>query len=224
MQDLLESKDKDKLEQRALDLINLLSARSGINLQNFGIHGSIALGMHSSKSDIDFVVYGAQNFRKLESTTNCLVESGTLSYKFSNRLDVARRFKGKYLDKTFMYNAVRKPEEINAEYGAFRFTPITPVKITCKIEDDSEAMFRPAIYKVEDCSPSDAKSAVVHDRSPDVVVSMIGCYRNVARKGDAIKVSGTLERIERLKTGEVSYQVVVGTGTSEDEHIWPFQA
>jgi len=53
------------------------------------------------------------------------------------------------------------------------------------------------------------------------VVSMIGCYRNVARRGDRIRVSGMLERVENLETGQVSHQVVVGTGTSEEEHIWP---
>jgi predicted nucleotidyltransferase len=56
---------------------------------------------------------------------------------------------------------------------------------------------------------------------PENVVSMIGCYRNVARKGDEIKVSGMLERVEKTETGEVHHQVVVGTAESEEEHIWP---
>jgi len=30
-----------------------------------------------------------------------------------------------------------------------------------------------------------------------------------------------LERVESIKTGEVFYQVVVGTATSEEEYIWP---
>jgi predicted nucleotidyltransferase len=50
---------------------------------------------------------------------------------------------------------------------------------------------------------------------------MIGCYRNVARKGDKIQVSGMLERVEKTETGEAYYQVVVGTAESEEEHIWP---
>jgi predicted nucleotidyltransferase len=50
---------------------------------------------------------------------------------------------------------------------------------------------------------------------------MIGYYRNVARKGDRVRISGMLERVENIKTGEASFQVVVGTATSEDEYIWP---
>ncbi len=49
---------------------------------------------------------------------------------------------------------------------------------------------------------------------------MIGCYRNVVKRGERAEVSGMLERIENVETGEIGYQIVVGTGTSEDEYIW----
>jgi predicted nucleotidyltransferase len=51
---------------------------------------------------------------------------------------------------------------------------------------------------------------------------MIGLHRNLARKGDRIQVSGTLEQVEHLKTGKESYQIVVGSGTCENEYIKPF--
>jgi len=214
-------RSRDSLQNMTLDLVSLLSTRSGIRLEDFGVHGSIALEMHTSKSDIDLVVYGAQNFRKLEKTINRLVEASTLSYKSSNRLDEARRHKGKYLNKVFMYNAIRKPEEINSKYGALKYAPLAPVKFECKIKDDSEAMFRPAIYNIEEYKPANAASILTEDKVPKLVVSMIGCYRNIARKGDAIRVSGMLEQVESLETGHIFHQVVVGTGTNEEEHIWP---
>ncbi|MGB9842609.1 MAG: hypothetical protein ACPLKZ_07875, partial [Candidatus Bathyarchaeales archaeon] len=91
----------------------------------------------------------------------------------------------------------------------------------CTISDDTETMFRPAIYKIADYKPLDAQSELPPDRVPDRVVSNIGCYRNVARQGSRIKVAGMLERVEVIKTGAVYYQVVVGTATSEEEYIWP---
>jgi predicted nucleotidyltransferase len=59
------------------------------------------------------------------------------------------------------------------------------------------------------------------EKVPQFVVSMIGCYRNVARKGGKIRVSGMLERVENVETKKVHHQVVVGTGVSEEERIWP---
>jgi predicted nucleotidyltransferase len=210
----------DELQQMALDLIHLISDQSGVSLEDFGIHGSIALNMHASESDIDFVVYGSQNFRTVEETIARLVNAGKLSYIISNRLDAARKFQGRYRGKIFMYNATRKPEEVKTWYGMFRFSSIDPVRFQCTVSDDSETMFRPATYKITDYKPLDAESELPLDKIPDRVVSNIGCYRNVARQGSQIKVAGQLERVESIKTGEVFYQVVVGTATSEEEYIW----
>jgi predicted nucleotidyltransferase len=221
LQALLKLEKPDRIQTMALDLVNMLSKESGIGLSDFGIHGSIALNMHSEESDIDFVVLGSANFRKVEATLDRLVNAGMLRYIFGNRLDKARKFKGKYKDKIWMYTATRKPEEFTPPYGTLRFSAMHPVKFECTVSDDVEAIFRPAIYKFTDYKPLDAKSELPANRIPIFILSNIGCYRNVARNGDKIKVSGMLERIESNKTGEVTYQVVVGTATTEDEHICP---
>lgn len=212
---------RDSLQEAALSLIGLLSSESRISMQEFGLHGSIALNMHTRKSDIDFVVYGSHNFRKLETTIARLVGNQVLEYVCKNHIDAARRFKGKHRGKLFMYNAVRKPEEITSKYGLYRFVPVAPVTLRCRVEDDREAMFRPAIYSVKSCEPDGASSGLVGNREVGSVVSMIGCYRNVARRGDWIRVSGMLERVENVETGQHQYQVVVGSGINEEEYIWP---
>jgi len=218
---LIRLKRKDSLQRTILKFITMLSHESSIDMEDFGVHGSVALNMHTSKSDMDIVVYGSQNFRKLEKTIEKLVEDGTLSYVFNNRLDAARRFKGRYMGKIFMYNAIRRQEELTLKYGMYRFTPLTPLKFDCTVKDDSEAMFRPAIYKIEDYRPANFSSALSREKIPRLVVSMIGCYRNVAKQGRRIKASGMLEEVENTETGEIFHQVVVGTGTSEEEYIWP---
>ena len=218
---LAQLKRKDSLQKTMLDFINLLSSESRVAVEDFGVHGSVALDMHTPESDIDLVVYGAQNFRKLEETIGKLVEAGTLSYVFNNRLDAARRYKGRYLNKIFMYNAVRKPEEVNSTYGMYKFTSVTPLKFSCTVKDDCEAMFRPAIYKIGDYGAADSASVVHKEKTPELVVSMIGCYRNIARQGNRIKVGGMLERVRHVVKGEIFYQVVVGTGITEEEYIWP---
>jgi predicted nucleotidyltransferase len=211
----------DRIQTIALELIGLLSKESGVLLHNFGMHGSIALNMHSEESDIDFVVYGSGNFRVVEDAIDRLVNEGTLRYIFGNKLDRARKFKGKYKDKIWMFTAARLPNEKMEKYGEYRYVPIAPVKFQCIVADDSEAIFRPAIYRFKDYVPLDEKSNLTADQMPRRILSNIGCYRNVARSGDKIKVAGMLEKVESVKTGEASYQVVVGTATTEEEQIWP---
>lgn len=221
---LKRKRKKDKLQKTALSLLELLSVESNIPMHDFGIHGSIALNMHTPESDIDFVVYGTQNFRGLEITIDRLVEEGTLSYVISNRLDAARLFKGRYSGTIFMYNAVRKPEEIHSIYGTQKYSQIKHVNFKCAISDDREAVFRPAIYKITDYQPKNPSSTVPEHMIPKLVVSMIGCYRNIAKQRDEVEVSGMLEQVEDIKSHGIFHQVVVGTGENEDEYIWPSQS
>jgi len=221
LQRLFENKRKDSLQKLALELVSLLSAESKVPLEDFGIHGSIALNMHTAKSDIDLVVYESSNFRNLEKAIDKLVKEGTLKYIFTKKLDRAKKHRGRYSDKLFVYNAVRKIGGFNVHYGNHKYVPMRDVTFSCEVVDDNEAMFRPAIYQVKNYQPFDPDSKLMEEKVPERVVSMIGYYRNVARHGEKIKVSGTLERVENVETRKNTYQVVVGTGTREDEYIWP---
>jgi predicted nucleotidyltransferase len=214
-------KKPDELQKMALDILDLISQQSGIGLKDFGVHGSIALNMHAPESDIDFVVYGSENFRVVEQAIMELVNIGKLSYTAGNRIEAARHFVGRYKSKIWMYNATRQLTETQNEYGIYHYTPLLPLRFQCTIADDTETMFRPSTYKVTNYKPMDSASEVPPEKVPDRVVSNIGCYRNIARRGSAIKVAGQLERVESVKKGEAFYQVVVGTATSEEEYIWP---
>ncbi|HLC01240.1 MAG TPA: nucleotidyltransferase domain-containing protein [Candidatus Bathyarchaeia archaeon] len=214
-------KKPDEIQQMALDLLNLISKQSGVGLADFGIHGSIALNMHAPESDIDFVVYGSENFRIVEQAIAELVNMGKLSYFAGNRLEASRRFQGRYKGKIWMFNATRQVMETKNEYGMYRYTPIAPLRFQCTVAGDNETMFRPATYRISGYKPMDSASELPFDKVPDRVVSNIGCYRNIAREGSKIKVAGVLERVEPITEGKAFYQVVVGTATSEEEYIWP---
>lgn len=211
----------DGLQKMALNLIDLISKESGVDCCDLGIHGSIALDMHAPESDIDFVVYGTENFRLMEEAIQRLVNAAKLSYIAGNRIEAARKFQGKFQGKIFMYNATRKPGEVTTKYGDFTFTPLEPVRFIATICSDTETMYRPATYKITNYQPIDDQSELDLDKIPMQVVSNIGCYRNVARTGQQVKVAGTLEKAQNTKDGTTFYQVVVGTATSEEEYIWP---
>lgn len=220
LKELLAKKKRDKLEDLALELVELLSKFANVPIEDFGLRGSIALNMHSSGSDIDLAVYGAQNFRRVEKAVERLAEKGEIQYIMTRRTDFQRRFRGKYRGKVFMYNAVRKPQEINLHYGKYSYKSIKHVKFKCRVTDDSEGMFRPAIYRIAGYTPLNEESKLEGSMVPERVTSMIGHYRNIARNGQKIKVFGTLERVEDLENNNVFYQVVVGSGKTSNEHIF----
>jgi len=221
LQRIFEKEEKDAIQQETVELVSLLSKESGVPIQDFGIHGSVGLDMHSEYSDIDLVVYGSENFKLLEAAVNRLAKGGVFSHVFTKKIDHVRKHRGRYKDRRFVYNAVRKYEEIDAPHGKLKYTPIKNVSFNCTVVDGSQNMFRPAVYPIRDYQPEDELSELSTEQFPEKVQSMIGYYRNVARTRDKIKVSGTLERVENMETNDVSYQVVVGTATREKEYIEP---
>jgi hypothetical protein len=218
---LLKKKNANQMQKLALKLVNLFSNTSNVPVEDFGVHGSIALGMETDQSDIDLVVYGAENFRQLEAAANKLSDEGAVDPVPINRSNMAQNQHGRFGGKAFVYTAVRRWEEISAKYGDCKYSVIAPMKARCKVVGDSEAMFRPAAYAISDYQHLDQKHQFECDQQPSVVVSMIGMYRNIARKGEEVEISGVLEQVEHLETGRVSFQVVVGSGTSDDEYIRP---
>jgi predicted nucleotidyltransferase len=212
LQLLLEEKNPDSLQKQTLDLLNMLSAESSVLFDDFGLHGSLALGNHSAGSDVDLVVYGSRNFRKIEAATNRLFKEGSL--------DAVGRNRGVFRGRNFVYNAVRRPEEVKTTYGDCTYLPLKHVSFQCQVSRDDETMFRPVIYQINNYQPLNAASHLEKTMIPETVVSMIGCHRNIARKGDILTVSGVLERAEHTRTGKIHYQVVVGSGTSGEEGIW----
>lgn len=207
---LLFKKNLDPLEERAVRIIKLLSESSSVPLSDFGIHGSISLQMHSEESDIDVTVYGSENFRRVKDALVCLAEEGVVEPLVTDRFDELRRNRVIFEGVRVVVNATRKLEEINEKYGQYNYQALRPVEVECTVTDDWEAVFRPAVYGVE-CGGGQVKQ----------VVSMIGQFRDVARRGVRVRVKGVLERVEGA--GESWLRVVVGSGVEDEEYIWPVE-
>jgi predicted nucleotidyltransferase len=219
LKDLLRVKKPSSLQRLAKDLVDFLSNASEVPMEHFGIHGSIALGMPTDQSDIDLVVYGRENFRTLETSVNRLVAEGELNHTLFNGAEPSTRSHMLFKGKPFVFNAVRSTNEIVNTYGNFSYKIVSLVSFRCRVTADEDAVFRPAIYKITDYEPMNQKSQLERQNTPKTVVAMIGLYRNIARNGDIIKVHGVLEEVEELSSGKTSFQVVVGSGTEENEYI-----
>lgn len=220
LQELLQKSTPTSLEREAIDIIHLLSTRSEVPVTDFGIHGSLATGMSTEKSDIDLAIYGGGNYLKVKKVVFQLFKENKLEYFNEIQSDEYRMNKYIYKGRKFVFNAIRKEEELRREYGRFRYSSIRPLHFYCDIVDSKESMFRPAIYHIEEYFAADDKSIITKTHRPSQIVSMIGEYRDIARKGDEVEVKGMLERVEKMDNKEEYYRVVIGSGSGE-EFMWP---
>ncbi|MBA7649274.1 hypothetical protein ES703_57070 [subsurface metagenome] len=213
LKEILEKGASDSLEEEALSLIQTLAETSGVSLDFFGVHGSISLGTSRSESDIDLSVYGASNFKLVKKGLLKAEEAGLLKLKRGDRLELKRLNSGVYNGRDFVVNATRLASEIDDRPQSYR--PVGPVEAECLCVRDDEAMFRPAVYRVQGCMSLD-EAVDVGDVSE--VVSMIGSYRDLVAKGEGIRVRGFLEEVAR---GDESWlRVVVGSGRAGEYLDW----
>ena len=213
LKEILERGATDSLEGEALSLIQKLAEISGVSLDSFGVHGSISLGTSREESDIDLSVYGASNFRLVKKGLLEAEEARLLSLKRGDRAERKRLNSGVYRGRDFVVNATRLVSEIDDKPRSYR--PIGPVEAECLCVMDEEAMFRPAVYGVQECtSPDEA----VDVSGVTEVVSMIGSYRDLVSRGERMRVRGFLEEVAQ---GDESWlRVVVGSGRAGEYLDW----
>lgn len=212
---LIQSGAGSPLEEKMLDLIGALSKEARIPMGFFGVRGSISLGTSRPGSDIDIAIYGSSNHREAKSALLRLECEGLLDLKRGTRLDRKRLNKGVFRGKDFVVNATRRFSEIRGCPKGIR--PLGPVELDCTCASADEAMFRPAIYGVEDCEAIDGTDAALDEVSQ--VVSMIGTYRDVVEEGERFRARGVLEEV--LDETGMWHRVIVGSGRPGEYLEWP---
>ena len=205
----------DPLEEKALALIRLLSEASAVPSGFFGVHGSISLGMHHEGSDIDVAVYGGTHFKRVKRALMDLEAEGVLTVKRGTRFERKRLNRGVFKGEDFVVNATRRFSEIPRASRTYR--PVCAVEVECRCTSSDEAVFRPAIYRVEGCAAVGGSDPGVERVSE--VVSMIGLYRGVVEAWERMRARGVLEEVVE-EQGPGHLRVVVGSASPGEYLDW----
>ena len=220
----------EPLQRKTVDLVKILSKKSGVKFQNFGISGSILIDLHQlSFSDIDLVTYGKKHgwmvrdallsiirsdeskiksFPKDEVPTPSRQRRLSLMNEAQLKLFYDRKWNRGVIEGTpFSINPVLEPNDVQEVYGKYKCEPVGLVEVEAKVTDASESIFVPAKYRVSDVKFSenkqfeDVKEVISYDRD----------YGDIAYDGDQILVRGKLEKIVNLLEGNIYHRIVVGS-------------
>ena len=223
---------RDELESKLRDLVTMLAGLAGLDARDLGVTGSILTGSHSPEfSDIDLTLYGQRASTALREALRETRRSGGVIQPFDASKREAwsrsregrfplgfgelmefaeRRWNyGEYMGTYFSVHPVRTDSEVAEEYGESTYASIGSVKGCATVADASEAIYLPAIYRLED---------VESDSGHDVaeVASYEGLYADMFYAGERIEFSGILERVEGRRN---IHRVVVGGAGSEPSYI-----
>jgi hypothetical protein len=234
LRELRTSRALDELENQVLHLAELLKERASISWSAIGISGSILVGLHTASSDIDPIVYGSANCLKAHLALRDYLKEKNHPFKPYDREDLKGLFEfrskdsaadfesfvrtesrkviqGKFAGKDYFMRFVKGWNEIDEKYGDIQYRNRGNAKIKATIADDSEAIFTPCVYKIENVQILDgAKIEKVEE-----IVSFRGRYCEQARIGEAVIAQGKIEHVADSRHHRKYNRLLLGNKPSD---------
>jgi len=228
------SKKLGILERKAVQLAEALKEAAGIPWSAIGISGSVLVGLCTSKSDIDPVVYGVENCRKAYAALENLLKDGEshfkpysreelrtlfdfrskdtiMSFEDFARVESRKAFQGMFDGTDYFIRFVKDWSQISEQYGDICYKNSGYAKITATIADDSEALFTPCTYGIENVKVAEgAKLEPIRE-----IVSFRGRFCEQARKGEAAAAQGKVECVIDKRKEREYYRVILGNKSSD---------
>jgi len=228
------SKKLNTLEQKVVQLAEELKEAAGIPWNAIGISGSVLVELASEKSDVDPVIYGAENCRRAYEALETLLKddaSGFKSYSHEDlkalfdfrskdtmmsfedfaRVERRKAFQGIYGGTEYFIRFVKDWIDNVGQYGDVHYKNVGYAKISATIVDDAEALFTPCTYQVEDVAVVEgSKLEPIRE-----VSSFRGRFCKQAKKGEKVTVQGKVERVIERQTGRVYYRIIIGNNPSD---------
>ncbi len=212
----------DEVEIDALEFAELLKKNASISWSKLGISGSLLVGLHTPSSDIDPVIYGSENCRKVYATLKTLMQhkdspvkpytreglrrlfdfrskDTVMSFEDFLRTESRKVLQGIFKQRDYFIRCVKDWNEIEDEYGRVRYKSMGNAKIKATVTDDCEMVFTPCCYKIADVKILEG----IHVDPIEEIASFRGRFCEQARDGETVIAQGKVERVQ--KQGEREY-------------------
>jgi predicted nucleotidyltransferase len=220
-----------KIEQIAIEFVNVISKYSGVDISNLGISGSIMVGLQNQKSDIDLIVYGKSEsllvqecMRNLflKKETPRLLENGemwnlyktrfpdeNIPYNIFKEHENRKTIQGKYQNREFFIRYLPKISEISEEYGDYSYKSYGNIEVKATITESSESHLTPCKYQIEVIEFINGKEV----KNLDEVTSLRGRFCEQAYVNERVRISGKLEKVS--SSIHESYRILLGSQDSD---------
>lgn len=224
-------------EKESISFIKILS--KGMVSNSIGISGSLMVGLQTQKSDMDIVVYGMDTSYKVHKLLTELMDERKYNVRpmtvdelqglhyFRNQqtestfstfvqLEKRKHISGMYNNREFFMRYVKAPSEIDEKYEDYRYKKVGYAVVKGRVADDSEAIFTPCKYVIEDARTIEG----VQVKDIREIISFRGRFCEQATKGETIVACGKIEKVIR-KDGSEWHQMVLGE--RRDDYLMPLK-
>jgi len=234
LRELRSSNSLDKLENLALQLAKLVKETANIPWNAIGISGSIMVRLHTPSSDIDPIVYGSENCRKVHSALKSLLSEKNDPLKPYTRKDLKVLFgfrskdtlmsfedfvlsesrkalQGKFLHRDYFIRFVKDWSEVDENYGDIRYVNVGYARVEATVVDDSESIFTPCVYRVSDVRVLEGPQI----ESVEEIASFRGRFCEQARIGEVVIAQGKVEHVLDARQNREYFRLLLGNKPSD---------
>jgi predicted nucleotidyltransferase len=234
LKELRQSKKLDMLEEKALRLLETLRYFANVPWEKMGISGSLLVKLHTASSDIDPIVYGSKNCQKVYLTLQSILKNGDVAFKpytvedlkvlfyfrskdtlmgFEDFVAIESRkvLQGKFMGKDYFIRFVKEWDEISEKYGDIRYKNCGYAKIKATIKDDSESIFTPCIYIVENVRVIEGSKL----QPIQEIASFRGRFCEQARTGEVVVAQGKVEHVMDYSQNREHFRLLLGNKPSD---------
>jgi predicted nucleotidyltransferase len=232
--ELEQARTRAEIEEDAVAFLDLLRNQAGVPSSALGITGSLLTGLFTEKSDLDVVVFGTENCRRVYRALLRMLDERScpdlsrlnsagmrelfeqrvadtpMAYEEFVKLEKGKTNQGRFRQRPYFVRFVRNAHEAGHAYGSLRYTPIGRAVITASIADDQDAIFTPCRYPLANVRLMEGQPSSI----PNEIISFRGRFCEQAQTGEFVYAAGTLERIENDQGG-LHYRLLLGN-FSED--------
>lgn len=222
------------LELKVLEMVSLIKSSANIPWEALGVSGSIMVGLHILNSDIDLVVYGSRNCRRVYSAIEDLLKDSACPLKSYSLNELKRLFafrskdtmmsfeefvavesrkvlQGKFMGRDYFIRFVKEWSEIDEKYGDVCYKNCGYARIEAMILDDLESIFTPCTYKIENVKVIEGpKLQPIRE-----IVSFRGRFCEQARKGETVIAQGKIERVTDFQRNREHFRLLLGNKPSD---------
>lgn len=231
--ELLERSELDEVERQAIEFVQCLHDSSRVPFKKLGLSGSMLVGLHTNKSDIDPIVYGRKNCVAVYEALKRLMQKGESPVSQYGSVDLKRLYsfrsrdtqmpfrdflrierwkvsQGKFKDRDFFIRFILDWNEVDEKYGYRKYVPMGYARIKAKVQDDSNSIFTPCSYKISETKILEGVKVLPIEE----IVSFRGRFCEQAVEGETVIAQGKAEKvIEKDETQH--FRLILGARTSD---------
>ncbi len=222
-----------QLEKEVLNFAELLKKTANVSWKALGVSGSLLVGLQTSTSDIDIVVYRSQNCYRVYESLKTLVndkespvkpyskeelkglfgfrsKDTSMAFEDFVRTESRKVLQGKFEGYDYFIRCLKDWNEVDEQYGLVQYRPMGYARIKARVTDDSQMIFTPCHYKIDHVEIFEGTKAKPFRE----IVSFRGRFCEQARKGEFVMAQGKVEKVQK-KGKRAFYRLLLGNNVTD---------